>query len=197
MAKLIKGRHLVPDNWKLLKGNLEWLRRPGEDGLLPEFPAGNIIVPLALWKQRREDLLEHRADPRHRNDPKTRGGARLGVWLDSDEQPEQIAADLPHFEVVAVNFPAFTDGRGYSTARLLRERLGYIGELRAIGDVLRDQIYYLSRCGFNAFSLREDQDADGALAALDDFSEAYQASVERPEPLFRRRSHAPRERKAA
>lgn len=180
--EIIRDRQLVQDTWKLLKGDIEWLRRPGEDGLLPAFPAGDIIVPLALWKARREDLLEHRADPR------TRGGARLGVWLDSGEQPEQIAADLGHFDVVAVNFPAFTDGRGYSIARLLRERLGYTGELLAIGDVLRDQIYYLSRCGFDAFALREDQNAEQALTAFNDFSEAYQVSVDRPQPLFRRRA---------
>jgi uncharacterized protein (DUF934 family) len=86
-----------------------------------------------------------------------------------------------------VHFPTFTDGRGYSTARLLRERYGYRGELRAVGDVLRDQLFYLSRVGFDAFALRQDQDAEGALASLADFSESYQASVERPQPLFRRR----------
>jgi uncharacterized protein (DUF934 family) len=86
-----------------------------------------------------------------------------------------------------VNFPSLTDGRGYSIARLLRERYGYVGELRAVGDVQRDQLFNLARCGFDAFLLRKDEDADGALAALEEFSEAYQASVERPQPLFRRR----------
>ena len=79
------------------------------------------------------------------------------------------------------------DGRGYSIARLLRERYGWRGELRAIGDVLRDQLFYLTRCGFDAFELRAGQDAQAALTALADFSEAYQSSVERPQPLFRRR----------
>ena len=82
---------------------------------------------------------------------------------------------------------SFVDGRGYTLARLLRERHGYRGELRAIGDVLRDQLYYLSRCGFDAFAMRADQVPQQALSAFDEFSEAYQASVERPEPLFRRR----------
>jgi uncharacterized protein (DUF934 family) len=89
--------------------------------------------------------------------------------------------------LIAVNFPQFTDGRGYSIARLLRERYSWRGELRAIGDVLRDQLFYLARCGFDAFMLREGQDAQAALAAFNDFSEGYQASVERPQPLFRRR----------
>ena len=107
--------------------------------------------------------------------------------LEPADDPARFADRLRTVARVEVNFPSFTDGRGYSLARLLRERFGYQGELRAVGDVQRDQLYYLSRCGFDAFLLREDGDAGDALAALDDFSEAYQASVERPQPLFRRR----------
>jgi uncharacterized protein (DUF934 family) len=92
--------------------------------------------------------------------------------------------------MIAVNFPQFADGRGYSIARLLRERYQWRGELRAIGDVLRDQLFYLSSCGFDAFELRAGQDPRAALAAFNDFSDAYQSSVERPQPLFRRRSGA-------
>jgi len=109
------------------------------------------------------------------------------VRLEPHEDPASVAARLGEVDRVEVRFPKFTDGRGYSTARLLRERYGYRGELRAVGDVQRDQLYYLSRVGFDAFLLREGEDGDAALAALRDFSEAYQASVERPEPLFRRR----------
>ena len=98
--------------------------------------------------------------------------------------------------MIAVNFPQFTDGRGYSTARLLRERYGWKGELRAIGDIQRDQLYYLSRCGFDAFLLNDGLDAaqgdslrsvQNALSAFNDFSEAYQTSADQPVPLFRRR----------
>lgn len=125
-----------------------------------------------------------------------RGAGRLGVWLDSDEDPAQIADSLEALSLIAVNFPQFTDGRGYSTARLLRERYGWTGELRAIGDIQRDQLFYLSRCGFDAFLLNDGLDvpqedllrsAQTALSALHDFSEGYQTSVERPQPLFRRR----------
>jgi uncharacterized protein (DUF934 family) len=94
---------------------------------------------------------------------------------------------MRHFALVAVNFPQFTDGRGYSSARLLRERYGWRGELRAIGDVFRDQLFYLARCGFDAFALRQGEDAQAALAAFDDFSDAYQTAADRPLPLFRRR----------
>jgi uncharacterized protein (DUF934 family) len=108
--------------------------------------------------------------------------------LEPHDDPAAFAQRLDGVLRVEVNFPHFADGRGYSIARLLRERCGYRGELRAVGDVQRDQVFYLARCGFDAFLLREGEDAEGALAALHDFSEAYQASVERPQPLFRRRS---------
>jgi uncharacterized protein (DUF934 family) len=174
MAHLIKNRRVLHDNWLLLDRDIERLLRTGEDGLLPDFPdRANLIVPTALWRLRHDDLLD-------RN-----GGT--GVWLDSHEEPGSIAEDLPLLAVVAVNFPTFTDGRGHSTARLLRERYGYSGELRAIGDVLRDQLPLMERCGFDAFALREGQDPDEALRAFNDFSEAYQSSVTQPAPLFRRR----------
>jgi uncharacterized protein (DUF934 family) len=107
--------------------------------------------------------------------------------LEPHEDPAAVAGRLGAVTRVEVNFPKSSDGRGYSIARLLRERHGYRGELRAVGDVQRDQLHYLSRCGFDAFLLRDGEDALGALAALAGFSEAYQSSVERPLPLFRRR----------
>lgn len=88
---------------------------------------------------------------------------------------------------IDVNFPKFGDGRGFSIARLLRERYGYKGELRAVGQVARDHLYYMEQCGFDAFLLREGEDAAEALAAFDDFSERYQSTVAQPVPLFRRR----------
>ena len=166
MAIIIKGRNVVADPWQQLELNA--------DGSLPAVPsAGDVILPLQLWLTRRDDLVA-RPD-------------RLGVWLDSHEDPAAIAQDLRLFGVVAVNFPKFIDGRGYSIARLLRERYGYKGELRAVGDVFRDQLFFLSSCGFDAYVLRAGEDPREALAAFADFSEAYQSSVERPVPLFRRR----------
>jgi len=141
---------------------------------LPEVPPqGDVIVPLALWLERRDAFLAY--------------PGKLGVWLDANEGPEAIADDLRRFSLIAVNFPKFGDGRGYSIARLLRERYGYAGELRAIGDVLHDFLYFMEQCGFDAYLLRDDQDAQAALSALDTFSEGYQTSVLRPVPLFRRR----------
>lgn len=166
MTLIIKKRNVVTDYWQRL------------EGAQAAVPArGNIIVPLALWRGRREELLT-------REDP-------IGVWLESNEEPAAIAEDLRYFGVVAVNFPKFGDGRGYSTAMLLRTRYGWKGELRATGDIFRDQLSFLASCGFDAFELREGEDPHEALAGFGVFSEAYQNSVERPLPLFRRRQTAP------
>lgn len=173
MARIIKHRAVIQDNWQLLEQE--------SGGSLPSD--GDFVVPLELWMRERDTLSSRLG--------------HIGVWLQTDTDPSTIAQDLARFEVIAVRFASFTDGRGYSLARLLRERHGYCGELRAIGDVLRDQLCYLSRCGFDAFALRADQNPEQALSAFDDFSEAYQASVERPEPLFRRRPEPDPQRKAA
>jgi uncharacterized protein (DUF934 family) len=169
MAVIIKNRQVETNQWQLL--------RPGADKTLPAVPAGgDIIVSTAQWLAQKESLLARQG--------------RLGVWLANTEDPATIAGELKHFALVAVDFPHFTDGRGSSIGRLLRERYGWGGELRAIGDVIRDVIFYLSRCGFDAFDLKAGEDAQAALSAFGDFSEAYQISVERPQPLFRRRSAA-------
>ena len=109
------------------------------------------------------------------------------VVLEPTDDPRAIADKLPGLKLVAVNFPKYADGRGYSIGRLLRERYGYKGELRAIGVVARDHLQLLAQCGFDSFQLREGEDAAEALAGLADFSESYQASAAQPVPLFRRR----------
>lgn len=167
MATIIRHRQVIADNWQLLKN--------AADGTSAVAPQGDVIVPLAMWREQRDALI---ARP-----------GKLGVWLDGNEDPAAVAADLHHFQLVAVNFRHFTDGRGYSTARLLRERYGWRGELRAIGDVLRDNVFYLSRCGFDSFALRAEQNPAAALTAFKDFSDAYQGAVDRA-PLFRRRAAA-------
>jgi uncharacterized protein (DUF934 family) len=113
-------------------------------------------------------------------------GNDLGVILEPDQPPSMIQSSLERVALVAVNFPVFTDGRGFSYARELRE-LGFEGEIRAVGSFIRDQLFYLKRCGFNAFQLEGEADLDACLGSLGDFSDAYQASVDQPEPLFRRR----------
>ena len=159
MPQLIKGRNVSDDRWTLV-------RDPAA-----EVPAGAVIVPLAVWQARREELA-------------ARGDA--GVWLSPAEDPASLADDLAALPLVAVDFPQFTDGRGYSIGRLLRERYGFAGELRAIGDVQRDQLAYLVQCGFDAFALREGKDAQAALAGFVDFADGYQLTARRT-PWFRRR----------
>jgi uncharacterized protein (DUF934 family) len=109
------------------------------------------------------------------------------VQLEPGDGVEPLLPHLEELALVAVNFPVFTDGRGFSYGRELRER-GYRGELRAVGAILRDQLHYLSRCGFDAFQLADENALDEALASLADFSEHYQAAIDQPLPLFRRRA---------
>ena len=109
------------------------------------------------------------------------------VVLEPSDDPARLAGSLAGIGVIAVNFPKFGDGRGFSIARLLRERYGYRGELRAVGEVGRDHLYFMAQCGFDAFELRAGEDPQEALAAFRDFSEGYQATAAQPQPLFRRR----------
>lgn len=131
---------------------------------IAELPEDERIVPLAQWK----------------------GESR--VLLGTADDPAAIAADLDRISTIVIEFPQYTDGRGYTIARLLRERYGFKGEIRAAGEVLRDNLFYLSRCGFDSFVLSDQSKLDEALSGLSDFSDGYQASVERPQPLFRRRA---------
>ncbi|MBA1187639.1 DUF934 domain-containing protein [Pseudomonas entomophila] len=164
MQRIIKHQQIVDETWHLLP----------KDASFDELTnCDDYIVPLQLWRD-------------HGHALKARDGG-LGIWLDSDEQAEEIGDDARHFQVIALNFPAFTDGRSYSNARLLRDRYQYKGELRAIGDVLRDQLFYMARCGFDAFAIRADKDPEAALEGLKDFSVTYQAAADEPLPLFRRR----------
>jgi uncharacterized protein (DUF934 family) len=174
MATLIHGETIANDTWQPLEGGAARWVAVGEDGFVPDFPKdADLIAPLALLQARGTELLDR--------------FGRTGVVLEPHEDPAAIASALEHLALVAVHFPKFGDGRGYSIARLLRERHGYRGEVRAVGDVLRDQLLFMKRSGFDSFSLRDDQDPDEAIAAFRELSEEYQASSTQPQPLFRRR----------
>jgi uncharacterized protein (DUF934 family) len=171
---IIKGREVVEDDWQVLRLAEPVDGAPVHDPATVAVPAGKFIVPLSLWLVQRELLAARTA------------AGEIGVWIAPDERPETLKGLLDQFPVIAVDFPKFTDGRGYSTAYNLRTRLGWSGELRAIGDVLRDQLFSMQRVGFNAYSVRSDRDVHDALKGLSDFSETYQASVDQKVPLFRR-----------
>lgn len=162
---IIRDREVVADDWQVLPAIA--------DGSAATLPDGKLIVPLNVWLAQFDALTERKLP--------------IGIWLDSNQDVAEIANALGNFAVIAVNFPKFADGRGYSIATLLRSRYGYKGELRAIGDILRDQLFYMQRVGFNAFAVRADKDIHDALKALRDFSVTYQGSVSEPRPLFKRR----------
>jgi uncharacterized protein (DUF934 family) len=163
MSKVIIDNAIVDDAWTLVVT---------ADAEIPS--AEKIIVPLKIWASK----------------PAALNGKTVGVWLDSADDPGALASDINSLPIIAINFPTFKDGRGYSTAYLLRSRYGYTGELRAIGDIQRDQLFYLKRVGFNAFAIRADKDVEAALKSFNDFSDVYQASVVQTSPLFRRRQIA-------
>ncbi len=112
--------------------------------------------------------------------------AAHGVWLSPIDDPVALVPHLDAVPLIAIDFPVFNDGRGCSTAAMLRSRYRYRGDLRAIGDVLVDQLFFLRRVGFSSFLLRVDQDRDRAMRALRTFSNAYQGAADNPLPAFRR-----------
>ncbi|MED5239868.1 MAG: DUF934 domain-containing protein [Pseudomonadota bacterium] len=161
MAKVIIDGAIVDNQWQRLEA----------EQLESALPEGKVIVPLAYWQENRDDLL-------------ARGD--VAVWLAPGEEPRDLEDDLDKLALIAIHFPAFKDGRGYSYARELRTRYHFKGEIRATGDVLRDQLFYLQRCGFNAFEVRSDRSIEDALAGLRDFTVTYQGDVADPRPIYRR-----------
>jgi uncharacterized protein (DUF934 family) len=165
MQNIIKDRQVIADDWQLL--------RLGETGALDEFePHTPVIVPLAIWLAEPERW-------RQRPGPNA-------VWLASDDDPLNLAPYLGELTLIAVDFPSFTDGRGYSIGRLLRERYKYALELRAVGDVWQDQLQALWQVGFDSFEIKPGKPLAPSVKALESFSEHYQSNYRQPTPLFRR-----------
>ena len=165
MQKIIKDNHIIEDQWNLI--------RLTDEGMLPSFgPDEDVIVPLACWLDAPERW-------------KNRTG-KTGIWLSPSDEPEQLAPFLKECPVIAVDFPGFTDGRGYSLARLLRERYSYAGEIRAVGELWEDVIQALWRVGFNAFEVRQGKSIESCLKVLSISAERYQSDFRQPVPSFRR-----------
>jgi len=137
-----------------------------------DIKANNVLLPLAFF-------LENSAAIKGRND--------IGVWIDAGEDVEDIEAVVNQLPIIALNFPTFGDGRAYSSANILRRKFGYKGEIRAVGDVRRDQLEQMLSCGINAFEMAAGQDLEKSLSGLKRFSYNYQGTIDRPEPLFRHR----------
>lgn len=160
MRKIIRDREPVDDHWVYLGAGV-----PVTDGV-------DVVVPLAVFLADTAALLAR--------------GNRLGVRIEPGEGIADIVPHLGKIALVVLNFPAFHDGRGLSYARELRERHRYSGEIRAVGDVQRDQAHGMYRCGINAFDVKEGKSIVDVLNGIDDFSTGYQGDVYDPRPVYRR-----------
>lgn len=165
---LVDGR-VAADQWQLISK-----AQAGNITGAAAVPAGKVILPYALWHSLAQELVLRRA--------------QIGVWLDSDESAELLADSAGTLPLIAIHFPIFMDGRGFSSARLLRERYGFTGELRAVGAFMRDQLTFLRRCGINTFVFEGEEPLEVISQSLHDFSDAYQADSDHDLPIFRRRA---------
>ena len=147
---LVKNARVIQDNWSYLE----------ED---QPIQATNNIVNLDYWQINKKTLIST--------------GKPVGLRVRGDESPANFSIDLRHFSLIAIEIPTFTDGRGYSLAKILRETNQYTGEIRAVGDILPDQAQYLNRVGFDALELPSEESANLALKKLTEFSVSYQASL--------------------
>ena len=159
MPKIIKDGQVIDDTWVIIDKDFE--------GVLP---MAKVLLPMQYYLDKRDSLNLMCA----------------GLWIDSEEEVEAIGLDANMFPLIAVNFPSFVDGRGFSIGRLLKERYGFTGQLRAIGNAIQDQLFYLKRCGFTSFDLKDGTDLEAACHSLNDFDVSYQSAYDQPEAIFRR-----------
>lgn len=161
--RVIKDNRIIEDEWQRLK----------EIDVVDELPEGKVIMPFTYWQANRDRLIAQ--------------NKKYAVCINGDVETEEVVKDMEHFELIALDFPVFTDGRSYSHARLLRERYGYTGELRAVGDVLRDQLFFMQRCGIDSYQVREDKNIEDALNAFTELSVKYQTAADRVQPVYKLR----------
>lgn len=196
MSNLIHKNAIVENEWTCVTlpageetvrkqaGKVVLFKLTGEKTTTPEQIAatvipesGKILVPLSVWEARKNELI-----------PRLQKG-ELAIWLDTHEVLENLVAsidDINQLPLIAVHVERFADGRIFSIGNLLRTRYGYKNELRAFGDVLRDQLFFLKRCGYDSYLIRADRSAKDALASLKDFTQPYQGAVDEALPVWRR-----------
>ena len=162
MTRIIARHAIVEDDWTL-----------APEGAAGAPASGKLIVPLARWRAEREPLLA--------------SAAAIGVLLPNTEDVDALYPQIADRPLIALQFPTFTDGRALTQAVLLRNRLGFAGELRALGDVVRDLVFWLGRCGFDAIVPRPDQDLEACRGALDELSVAYQPAADAHAAVWARR----------
>lgn len=196
MSNLILNNQIVADDWTLVElpkvdqevrmqaGKVVMFKLTGEDTTTAEqiantvIPAtGKVLVPLSVYLARKSELTSRVANK------------ELGIWLATHEVLEHLAtaeSDLNVFPLIAVFVERFADGRIFSVGNLLRTRYGFKNTLRAFGDVLRDQLFFLKRSGFDSYLIRADRNAEEALNSLKDFTQPYQGAVDNTQPVWRR-----------
>lgn len=148
--KIIKDKQIIEDSWLHISDN-------------DEIVDGDITLSLARWQKKVTELTDHKGS--------------IGIRLAPSDKVEDISADLVNFNLIALEFPAFTDGRSFSQARLLRSRYGFKGDIRALGSYMPDQVFYLSRVGVNSFQLEKPEEITVALSTMNDFTVKYQDST--------------------
>ena len=197
MSNLIKDNAIVADEWTRVvppslgeeavrkqAGKVVLFKLTGEETFTPEqiaatqIPAtGKILLPFTVWRANKDALASRLAQ------------GEVGLLIATHEAIEDVVAEVKEinaFPLVAVFVERFADGRIFSIGNLLRTRYSFKNELRAVGDVLRDQLFFLKRSGFNSYLIRADRNAQEALQSLKDFSEPYQGAVDNAQPAWRR-----------
>lgn len=201
MSNLIRNNAIVENEWTYVTlpageetvrkqaGKVVLFKLTGEKTHTPEQIAttvipenGKILVPLSVWELRKQELTARLEK------------GELGIWLATHELLESLVAsieDINRLPLIAIHVERFADGRIFSLGNLLRTRYGYKNELRAFGDVLRDQLFFLKRCGYDSYQIRADRSAEEALASLKDFTQPYQGAVDETQPVWRRINRGP------
>lgn len=159
MPQLIRQREVVADDWRNIDDD-------------PQGLGGAVIIPFARWQAEREQWWLW--------------NGKLGVRIGPTDPVEELERDFLRIALVAIEFGGIGEGRGYTQAQLLRRRYHFTGEIRAVGKIQRDQLFYMARCGFDAFELPEGADTAVALAAFGDFSVKYQDATDQGLSLRRR-----------
>ncbi len=154
--RIIKDQQIVEDTWRFV-----------DEG--DAAGDGNVIVPFRRWCAEPELRSAHAGE--------------LAIWVDGDDDVQEVSRAINVFALIGVKFPVFSDGRSFTLARILRERYRYRGEIRALGDVARDQLQFMARCGIDSFALRESDDFDAALDAFSELSCVYQHAADDAVPV--------------
>jgi len=196
MSQLIKGNAIANDEWTRIippvygdepvrkqAGKVVMFKLHAEDTFTQKqidgtaIPAtGKILLPLAVWLAKKESLSSRMA------------AGDVGIVLQTHESIENLVGvfgDLNSLPVIAIYVEKFADGRNFTLGNLLRTRYGFKNELRAVGDIMRDQLFFLKRSGFDSYEIKSDRNAQEAIASLNDFTQPYQGGVN-DVPVWRR-----------